>query len=183
MTKYITLNLKLSNSQLNKLKLRTKNDAEVTLNISSNLIGNYNDGTNFLHKLLLTDRQVSKIRKILANGSSANTKFSKPQLYKMQLGGFNGLDLLNTAEIIYKIPNKIKGLSNKMSHDKFDELIKTADVYRKIMPDFKNILGSGIALTNNEIIDIMKIIKPLEKTEILLKGTTKKEDLSILLDH
>ena len=73
----------MSNSQLNKLKSGIKNGTEVTLNLSSNLIGNSNDETNFSHKLLLTDAQVSKIRKAFANGSSANIKFSKTQLPKM----------------------------------------------------------------------------------------------------
>ena len=83
MTQYNTLNVKLSNSQLNKLKPAIKNGTEVTLNLSSNLIGNSNDETNFPHKLLLSDTQVSKIRKTFANGSSANIKFSKTKLSKM----------------------------------------------------------------------------------------------------
>ena len=46
----------MSNSQLNKSKSGLKNSSnEVTLSLSSNLIGGYNDETNFLHKLLLTD--------------------------------------------------------------------------------------------------------------------------------
>ena len=77
MTQYNTLNVKLSNSQLNKLKSAIKNGTEVTLNLSSNLIRNSNDETNFPHKLLLTDTQVSKICKAFANGLSANIKFSK----------------------------------------------------------------------------------------------------------
>ena len=40
-----TLNEKLSNSQLNKLKSGIKNGTEVNLNLSSNLIGNSNDST------------------------------------------------------------------------------------------------------------------------------------------
>ena len=88
MTQYDTLNIKLSNLQLNKLKSAMKNGTEVTLNLLSNLIGNSNDETNFPHKLLLTDTQVSKISKAFANGSSANIKFSKTQLSKIvQLGG------------------------------------------------------------------------------------------------
>ena len=75
MTQYNTLNVKLSNSQLNKLKSTIKNGTEVTLNLSSNLTGNSNDKTNFLHKLLLNDTQVSKICKAFANGSSVNIKF------------------------------------------------------------------------------------------------------------
>ena len=51
MTQYNTLDVKLSNSQFNKLKLGIKNGTEVTLNLSSNIIGNSNDGFNFPHKL------------------------------------------------------------------------------------------------------------------------------------
>ena len=55
MTQCNTLNVKLSNSQLNKLKSSIKNGTEVTLYPSSNVIRNSNDETNFPHKLLLTD--------------------------------------------------------------------------------------------------------------------------------
>ena len=64
----------MSNSQLHKLKYGIKNGTEVILSLSSNLIGNYNYGTNFLHKLLLTNILFSKILKAFANGSSANKK-------------------------------------------------------------------------------------------------------------
>ena len=83
MSEYNRLNVKLSNWQLNKLKSAIKDGTEVTLNLPSNLTGSCNDKTNFLHKLLLTDTQVSKIRKAFANGSSANIKFSKTHLSKM----------------------------------------------------------------------------------------------------
>ena len=65
----------MSNSQLNKVKYEIKSGTEVTLNLSSHLIGNSNDETNFPHKLLLTDTQVSKIRNAFQNGSSAIIKF------------------------------------------------------------------------------------------------------------
>ena len=58
MLRYNTLNVGLSNSQLNKLKSGIKNGTEVNLNLSSNVIGYSNDGDNFLHKLLLTDTKV-----------------------------------------------------------------------------------------------------------------------------
>ena len=61
MTQCNSLNVKLSNSQFNKLKSAIKNGTEVTLNLSSSLIGNSNDETNFPHKLLLTNTQISKI--------------------------------------------------------------------------------------------------------------------------
>ena len=87
MTQYNSLNIKLSNSQLNKFKSTIKNETEVFLRLSSNIIGD--NETNFPHKLLLTNRQVSNLRQSSANNSSTDVKLSKPQLSKMtQSGGF-----------------------------------------------------------------------------------------------
>ena len=132
MIQYNTWNIKVSNSQLNKLKSAIKNGTEVTLILSSTLIGNSNDETNFPHKLLLTNAQVSKIRKAFANGVSANIKFSKTQLYKIESGGFNVLDLMNPGEVVYKIANKAKDLSNKVS---LDDVIKNSDISKKSLSD------------------------------------------------
>ena len=60
---------------------------EVTLKLSSNVVGDYNDGNNFPHKLLLTNTQIPKLCKGFANGSSANIKLSKTQLHKMGQSG------------------------------------------------------------------------------------------------
>ena len=77
MTQYNSLNVKLSNSQLNELKCAIKNETEVVSRLSSNMIGN--NKTNFPHKCLLTDRQVLSFRKSFASHSSANIKLSKTQ--------------------------------------------------------------------------------------------------------
>ena len=61
MNQYNTLDVKLFNSQLNKLKLGIKNVTRVTLNLSSNVVSDSYDETNFLHKLLLTNTQVSRL--------------------------------------------------------------------------------------------------------------------------
>ena len=63
MTQYNSLNNKLSNSQLGKFKSATKNEAEVVLRLSSNMIGD--NETNFPHKLLLSNKQVPNLRKLL----------------------------------------------------------------------------------------------------------------------
>ena len=88
MTQYNSLNVKLSNSQINKLKSAMKNGADVVLRLSSNMIGNSDDEANFPHKLLLTNRQVANINKDFANHTSTNIKLSKAQLTKMQQSGF-----------------------------------------------------------------------------------------------
>ena len=77
MTLYNSLNVKLSNSQLNKLKSAIKNETEIVLRLPSNMIGNSNDETNFPHKLLLTNRQVSNLCKAFGNNSSADIKLPK----------------------------------------------------------------------------------------------------------
>ena len=59
MTQYNRLNVKLSNLQLNKLKSSIKNETDIVLRISSNIVGNSNDNTNFSNELLLTNRQVA----------------------------------------------------------------------------------------------------------------------------
>ena len=61
MTQYNSLNVKLSNSQLNKLKSAIKNESEVVLWLSSNMIGN--NEANFPHELLYTDKQVPSLHK------------------------------------------------------------------------------------------------------------------------
>ena len=80
MTQYNSLNVKLSNSQFNKLKSAIKNEIDVVLRLSSNMIGNSDDNTNFPHKLLLTNRQVSSLRKAFATSISTDIKLSKTQL-------------------------------------------------------------------------------------------------------
>ena len=71
------------------------------------MIGDSNDENNFRHKLLLTNTKVSRICKVFANGSLANTKFTKTELSKMvQFGGFGAIELLdvlmNLANILSK---------------------------------------------------------------------------------
>ena len=87
MTQYNSLNVNLSNSQLNKLKSAIKNESEVVLRLSSNMIGD--NETNFPRKLLLTNRQVANLRKTFSNHLSTDINLSKIQLSKMiQSGGF-----------------------------------------------------------------------------------------------
>ena len=87
MTQYNTLNVKLLNSQLNKSKSGIKYCTKVTLNLSSNVIDNSNDEVNFTQKFLLTNPQVSRLRKTLTNNSSANINLLKTHLYKIGQSG------------------------------------------------------------------------------------------------
>ena len=66
MAQYNSLNVKLSNSQLNKLKSAIKNETEVVLRLASNKVGDSDDKINFPRELLLTNRQVANLREAFA---------------------------------------------------------------------------------------------------------------------
>ena len=83
MTQHSTLIVRLSKSQLRRLKSGLKHGDKVTLNLSSNGVDDSNDETNFLHTLLLSDRQVLRLHKVFAKYRSANAKLSKTKLSKM----------------------------------------------------------------------------------------------------
>ena len=72
--------MRLSNSQV-KPKSGIKNDAEVFLDLSSNVVGNSNDETNFSHRLLLTNTHVLRLCKAFAKNSSSNIELLRTQLY------------------------------------------------------------------------------------------------------
>ena len=79
----------MSTLQLNKLKSKIKNSAEVILKVFSHVVDDSNYENNFPNKLLLTDARIPELRKAFANGSSANLKLSKTQLHNIgQSGGF-----------------------------------------------------------------------------------------------
>ena len=176
MTHYNSLNVKLSNSQLNKLKSSIKNEIDVVLRISSSMVGNSNDNTNFPHDLLLTNRQVANIRKAFANHSSTDIKLSKTHLSKMiQSGGFLGKllgPLLKTGLPLMK--SVIKPLAKSV----LIPLGLTAAVSAVDAGIHKKILGSGhnntsLIISNDEMDDILKIVKSLEDSGVLLKGVSK----------
>ena len=174
MTQYNSLNVKLSNSQLNKLKSAIKNEIKVVLRLSLNKIGDSNDEANFPHELLLTDRQISSIRKAFSNNSSADIKFSKTQLSKIrQSGGFLGklLDpLLKTGLPL------IKSVIKPLAKSVLIPLGLTAAASAADTGIHKKMLGSGnttLIISNKDIEDLIKIVKSLEDSALLLKGITE----------
>ena len=176
MIQYNSLNVKLSNSQLNKLKSSIKNKTDVVLRISSNMVGNSNDNTNFRHELLLTNRQVANIRKAFAKNTSTDIKLSKTQLSKMiQSAGFLGRllgPLLKTALPLIK--NVIKPLSKSvLIHLGLTAAASAADagIHKKIIGSGHN--NTTLIISNDEVDDILKIVKSLENSGVLLKGVTE----------
>ena len=177
MTQYNSLNVKLSNSQLSKLKSAIKNEIDVILRLSSNMIGNSDDNTNFPHELLLTNRQVAIIRKAFASHLSTDIKLPKTQLSKMiQSGEFLGKllgPLLKPGLPLMKSVIKPLGKSVLLP------LGLTAAASAADAGIHEKILGSGqpnntiLIISNDEMDDILKIVKYLENSEVLLKGVSE----------
>ena len=167
MTQYNILNVKLSNSQINRLKFRIKNGTEVTLKLPSNVFRDSNDETNFLHKSLFTNTQVSRLHIGFANSSSSSIKLSKTQLDKIgQSAGFLGRPLgpfLKTGmplikDVLKPLSKSVLGLTAAAATDAAFK---------------KKILGSGLTthiVSNEEMDDIMKIVKSLKEFRLLIKG-------------
>ena len=87
MAQYNSLNVKLSNSQLYKSKSAITNETEVVLWLSSNMIGNSDDETNFSHKLLLSNRQLQiflKRLQIIHQLILSYQKLSYPRWYNQK---------------------------------------------------------------------------------------------------
>ena len=173
MMQYNGVNVKLSNSQLNKLKSAIKNENEVVIRLYPNMIGDSNDKGNFPHQLLLTDRQVSRILKAFSNNSSVGIKFSKTQLSKMiQSGGFLGKllgPLLKTGLPLIK--NVITPLAKSVLNPLGLTAAAAADA-----GIHKKILGSGntaLIILSKDMDDLIKIVKSLEDSGLLLKGVTE----------
>ena len=133
-----------------------------------------NNETNFAHELLLTDRQISNLRKSFANNSSIDIKLWKTQIPKMiQSKGFLsrllGL-LLKTALPL------IKNITKPLAKSVLIPLVLTATASAGDGGIHQKILGSKntvLIISNNETQDIIKIIKSLEDSGLLLKGVTE----------
>ena len=176
MAQYNSLNVKLSNSQLNKLKPAIKNKTEVVFRLSSNMIGNSEDETNFPHKLLLTNRQVANFRKVFASNSSTDIKLSKTQLSRMiQSGGFLGCLFGPSLKIGLPL---MKNVTKPLATSVLIPLGLTVAVleYSRMLEYIKKILGYGtktLIISNDEMKDIIKIVKSFEDSGLLLKGVRK----------
>ena len=165
MVEYNTVNAKLSNSQLNKLKTAVKSIEGTTLRMNDRMF----NGNNLPHELLLTTRQTTKLRSAIENNMSTDIKLSKGQISKIiQSGGSLGKllgPLLKTGLALLKSVIRPYGL-----------LVLTAANSAIDAGVQKKIYGSGtttVVISNEEMNDIIKIVQDLEDSYILLKGVTK----------
>ena len=140
------------------------------LRLSSNPIGNSDDEANFRHELLLTNRYVANLRKAFANYTSSDIKLSKAQLTKMQKGGFLAPLLKSGLALLKSVIKTLAMLGLTAAASATDAAIH------------KKVLGSGnhttLIISNDDMQDLLKIVKSLEDSGILLDGineTVKNE--------
>ena len=160
-----TVNARLSNSQLNKLKRAVKNKQGTILRVNDEI---FNEN-NLSHELLLTTRQTTKLRNAIENNLQTDIKLRKTQISKIiQSGGFLGKilgSLLKTELPLLKSVIKPLGLLGlTVTSSAIDLGVQ------------KKIYGSGtttLVVSSEEMNDIMKIVQALEDSNILLKGVTR----------
>ena len=165
MVEYSKINCKLTNVQLNKFKKAVKSNKGATLRLG---IRNFNKNET-PHKLLLTTRQNTKLRNALNNNSATDIKLSKAQIKKIiQSGGFLGKLLSKLAGPLMKVALPLAkyvlaslGLTAAMS-------AIDGRIQNKIHES-----GVKLIIEQEDMKDIMKIIKALENSSILLKGVSK----------
>ena len=161
-----TVNAKLSDSQLNKLKSVVKNKQGTILRMNAKMFS----ANNLPHELLLTTRQTTKLRNAIENNISTDIKLSKAQISKIiQSGGFLGSFLSKLAGPLMKVAvplakSMLAPLAITAAASVIDGAIQ------------KKIHGSGtttLIVSNQEMNNIMKIFQALEDSNILLKEVTK----------
>ena len=165
MVQYSEINYKLTNVQLNKLKKAVKSTEGATLSLG---IRNFNKDED-PHELLLTTRQNTKLRNALNNNSATDIKLSKAQIKKIiQSGGFLG-------KLLSKLAGPLMEVALPLAKNVLAPLGLTAAMSAIDGSIQKKIHGSGVKLIieQEDIKDIMKIIKALEISGILLKGVSK----------
>ena len=166
MVEYSEVNCKLTNVQLNKLKKAVKSNEGATLRL---VIRNFNKDER-PHELLLTTRQNNtKLRNALNNNSATDIKLSKAQIKKIiQSGGFLG-------RLLSKLAGSLMKVALPLAKNVLAPLGLTAAISAIDGSIQKKIHGSGVKLIieQEDMNDIMKIIKALENSGILLKGVSK----------
>ena len=157
MIEYSKVNVKLSDTQSNKLKTVVKNKTVTTFRMSLKMFDK--------NELLLTTRQKAKLRNSFNSNMSTDIKLSKAQISKtIQSWGFLGSFLSKLAGPLMKFSVPLTPLGIAAAASAIDARIQ------------KKIHGSEtttLIISNEEMNDIMKIVQALEDSNISLKGVTE----------
>ena len=155
MVEYSKVNVKLSDTQLKKLKTAVKNKTGTTLRISLKMF----NGNDLPHELLLTTRQKTKLRNAFNNNMSTDLKLSRAQISKIiQSRGFLG-------SLLSKLVGTLMKVAITLAKNVLAPLGITAATSAIDAGIQKKIHGSGtttLIISNKEMNDIMKLFKLLK---------------------
>ena len=162
MVEYSKIDVKLSDTQLKKLKPGVKNKTGINFKMFN--------GNNLPYELLLITKQKTKLRNAFNNNMPTDLKLSKGQISKInQSGGFLG-------SLLSKLGGQLMKVAIPLAKNVLAPLGIIAAALAIDAGIQKQIHGSGtktLINSNEEMNDITKIIQPLENSNILLKGVTK----------
>ena len=167
MVEHSKINCKLTNVQLNKFKKAVKSNEGATLRM--NCMNCMNIKNERPHELLLITRQNTILRNAINNNAATDIKLSKAQIKKLiQSGGFLG-------KLLSKLAGPLMKVALPLAKNVLAPLGLTAAMSAIDGSIQKKIHGSGVKLIieQEDMNDIMKIIKALENSCILLKGVSK----------
>ena len=149
------------------------------MKLSSVVVGDSNDDNNFLCKLVLIDTYVSRLCKTFVHNSSTSIKLSKTQLHKIEKSGRSLSSilgpLLKTGLLLMK--NVLKPIAKSVLIPLgLTEAISAIDAFFQ-----KKMSGSSMTaliILNKEMNDIMKIVKSLEASGLLIKASAKQSKIN-----
>ena len=166
MVEYSKVNVKLTDTLLEKLKNAVKNKTGITLRMNSKIF----DENDLPHELLLTARPKTKLRNAFSKNMPTDLKLSKTQISKiLQSGGFLGSLLSKLAGPLMKVAIPLE--KNVLAPSGISGAASAIDAAIQ-----EKIHGSGtttLIISNKEMNGIMKIVQFLEDSNIFLKGVTK----------
>ena len=162
------VNVKLSDTQLKKLKAVVKNKTGATLRISLKIL----NGNDLPHELSLATRLKVKVRNASNKNMSTDLRLSKAQISKIIQSG------KCLGSLLSKLAGPLMKVAIPLAKNVLAPLGITTAASGTNAGIQKNIHGSGtttLIISNEEMNDITKIVQALEDSNILLKGLKMKQ--------
>ena len=165
MDEYSKANVKLSDTQLKKLKTAVKNKRGMTFRMSLKVF----DGNDVPHELFLTTKQRKKLRNASNNNMSTDLKLSKAQISKtVQSGVFLG-------SLLSKLAGPLMNVAVLLAKNILAPLAITGAAIDAEIQKKRYASGTTrLIVLNEEMNEIMKIVQVLEHSNILFKGLTER---------
>ena len=164
------VNVKLTDTQVKKLRIAVKNNTGTTLRMSLKMF----DGNDLPHELLLTIRQQTKLRNAFNNNMSTDIKLSKAQKSKIiQTGGFLGLPLSKLAGPLMKVAVLLAKKLLAPLGVTAASLAIDAGIKKTKKQTNKHVSGTTTLIISKEEKMTMKIVQALEDSNVLLKEVTE----------